>query len=321
MKAFFTPEQRPIIVTSLICIMLYLIGGQMFDRFMTLPVFLNFFADNAFLGVIAIGLTLVIITGGIDLSVGSMAGCTSIMSAILVTKHGLPSPLAFAISLLFGVVIGAGQGYLIAKYQLAPFLVTLGGLFLCRGIALLISREQAAISDPMVDFLSSPAISIGRGNVTWPAILFVITAIVMAIVLRQTRFGRTLLAIGGNANSAHLMGLSVDKTLIKVYALSGFFGAFGGILFAIFTASGNATGGTGLELDAIAAVVIGGTLLTGGFGSIFGTVLGVLTIAIIQTGITFQGDLLSWWNKIVVGSLLLIFVLLQRTLAGKAVRK
>ncbi len=320
MKKLFSPEKRPILVTGIICIALYLVGGQMFDRFMTVRVFLNFFADNAFLGVIAIGLTLVILTGGIDLSVGSMAGCTSIMSAVLVSKAGVPSPAAFAIALAFGTIIGAGQGFLIARYQLAPFLVTLGGLFLCRGIALLISRSQVSISDPLVQFLSSPALTVGGGNLTWPTILFVLTAIVMAILLRQTRFGRTLFAIGGNANSAHLMGLSVEKSLVKVYALSGFFGAFGGILFAIYTASGNAIGGTGLELDAIAAVVIGGTLLTGGVGSILGTILGILTLAVIQTGITFHGDISSWWNKIVVGSLLLIFVLLQRALVGQQKR-
>ena len=320
MKAMLAPERRPILITGLICVLLYFAAGQMFDNFMTVRVFLDFFSNNAFLGVIAIGLTLVIITGGIDLSVGSMAGCTSIMSAVLVTKQGLPSPVAFAIALVFGVAIGAGQGFLIARYQLAPFLVTLGGLFFCRGIGLLISREQSPISDPLVNFLSAPAFSLGKGNVSWTAILFVLTAIMMSIVLRQTRFGRTLFAIGGNANSAHLMGLAVEKSLIKVYALSGFFGAFGGILFAIYTASGNATGGTGLELDAIAAIVIGGTLLTGGFGSILGTVLGILTIAIIQTAIIFQGNLSSWWNKIVIGALLLIFVLLQRTLAGKAAK-
>lgn len=318
MSALFAPERRPILATASVCAILYIVASASFERFMTLSVFCNFFADNAFLGVIAIGLTLVILTGGIDLSVGSMAGCTSIMTATLVTKTGLPSIVAFLVALLFGLVIGVGQGFLIARYRLAPFLVTLGGLFFCRGVGLLISRESSPISDPLVDFLSAPAFSIGRANVSWPAICFIVTALAVAAVLRQTRFGRTLYAIGGNAGSAHLMGLPVELSLVLAYALSGLLSALGGILFAIFTASGNAIAGTGLELDAIAAVVIGGTLLSGGFGSILGTVLGVLTIGILQTAIVFQGTLNSWWTKIATGVLLLVFVLLQRTLAGRA---
>lgn len=320
MRTLVTPERRPIVATAVVSILLYVVAGLMFPNFATTRVFFNFFADNAFLGVIAIGLTLVILTGGIDLSVGSMAGATSIMAATLVDRHNFHALAAFAVALAFGAAIGFGQGFLIARYKLAPFLVTLGGLFLCRGIGLLISRESSPISDPLVSKLSSPALILGKATVSWPAIIFVVLAIATAVVLRQTRFGRTLYAIGGGAGSAHLMGLPVNRTLIGAYALSGLFGALGGILFAIYTASGNAIAGTGLELDAIAAVVIGGTLLSGGSGSIMGTVLGVLTIGILQTAIVFQGTLSSWWTKLVIGTLLLIFVLLQRFLVGKAGR-
>lgn len=317
MKALLAPDRRPILATAIVCLALYVSSSLMFTNFMTLRVFLNFFSDNAFLGVIAVGLTLVILTGGIDLSVGSMAGCASIMAATLVTKHGFPGMAAILVTLAFGLLIGLGQGFLISRFQLAPFLVTLGGLFFCRGVGLLVSRESSPIADPLIATLSSPALSVGKAYLSWPAILFLVTAIIMAVVLRQTRFGRTLFAIGGNANSAHLMGLPVHRTLITVYGLSGLLGAFGGILFAIYTSSGNAIAGTGLELDAIAAVVIGGTLLTGGSGSILGTVLGILTIGILQTAIVFQGSLSSWWTKIVIGMLLLAFVLLQRWLSGK----
>jgi ribose/xylose/arabinose/galactoside ABC-type transport system permease subunit len=309
MRAVLSPERRPILATGLVCLVLYLVAGNMFPNFMTLRVFFNFFADNAFLGVIAVGLTLVILTGGIDLSVGSMAGCASIMAATLVTQKGIPSIAAFGIAAVFGVAVGFAHGFLIARYQLAPFLVTLGGLFFCRGVGLLISRESSPMSDPLVSILSSPAFAIGKAAVSWPAIIFVFVALLMAFVLRQTRFGRTLFAIGGSAPSAHLMGLPVQRSIILAYVLSGLFAALGGILFAIYTASGNAIAGTGLELDAIAAVVIGGTLLTGGSGSILGTVLGVLTIGILQTAIVFQGTLSSWWTKIAIGTLLLIFAL------------
>lgn len=320
MKGLLSADRRPILATGIVCLVLYLAAGFSFENFMTLRVFFNFFSDNAFLGVIAIGLTLVILTGGIDLSVGSMAGCVSIMAATLVTKHHQPAIVAFGIALLFGLGVGAAQGFLIARFNLAPFLVTLGGLFFCRGVGLLISRESSPIDDPLVSTLSSPAFSVGKASVSWPTLIFVASALVVAFVLRQTRFGRTLFAIGGNASSAHLMGLPVGRSLVMAYGLSGLFGALGGILFAIYTSSGNAIAGTGLELDAIAAVVIGGTLLTGGTGSVLGTVLGVLTIGILQTAIVFQGSLSSWWTKIAIGVLTLVFVLLQRWLSGKGSR-
>lgn len=315
-----TPERRPILATLAVCLLLYIGAAAMFPNFATLRVFLNFFADNAYVGVIAVGLTIVILTGGIDLSVGSMAGATSIMVASLVATRGWPVLAAFAVALSFGALVGLAQGLLIARYRLTPFLVTLGGLFFCRGIGLLISRESLSLTDPIVTTLSSPAVSVGNGSISWPAIIFVLCAIVMALVLKQTRFGRTLYAIGGSADSAHLMGLPVRRTLILAYVISGFFAAMGGVLYAIYTASGYAIAGTGLELDAIAAVVIGGTLLSGGAGSIVGTVLGVLTIGILQTAIVFQGTLSSWWTKLVIGALLLIFVLLQRFLVGRHAR-
>ena len=319
MSSLFASERRPIFATAVVCLALYAGAAAMFPNFMSARVFFNLFADNAFLGVISVGLTLVILTGGIDLSVGSMAGCASIMCASLMGRQ-LPAIAAFGIALGFGVAVGFTQGFLIAKFKLAPFLVTLGGLFFCRGVGLLISHESLAVRDPLVSALSSPAIAIGNASISWPAIIFVGVAICMAFVLRQTRFGRTLFAIGGGGGSAHLMGLPVARSLVMAYGLSGLFAALGGILFAIYTASGNAIAGTGLELDAIAAVVIGGTLLTGGYGSILGTVLGVLTIGILQTAIVFQGTLSSWWTRIAIGVLLLVFVLLQRWLAGKPAR-
>jgi simple sugar transport system permease protein len=150
---------------------------------------------------------------------------------------------------------------------------------------------------------------------TWlpfSAILLLILLALGMYIARYTRFGRTVYAIGGNEQSAVLMGLPVSRAKVGVYALSGFCGALGGIVLAIYTSSGNAVAGTGLELDAIAAVVIGGTMLTGGYGSIFGTLLGLLIFAILQTAITFDGNLSSWWAKIVTGGLLLAFILMQR---------
>jgi galactofuranose transport system permease protein len=132
------------------------------------------------------------------------------------------------------------------------------------------------------------------------------------LILKFTFFGRTVYAIGGSQDSAKLMGLPVPRTIISVYAVSGLMAAVGGVLFSLYTLSGNAVAATGLELDAIAAAVIGGTLLTGGYGSIAGTVIGVMILGTVQTAITFQGTLSSWWTKIFIGTLLLAFILLQK---------
>lgn len=288
-----------------------LMFGSKYTGFLSLATLANLLGDNSHLGIIAFGLTLVIITGGIDLSVGAMIGLSCLTTAELIQK-GMPPLAAAACSLLIGLTIGLIHGYLIAYQRLAPFLVTLAGLFFCRGAALAINKESVTIDNPLVFTLASSGPNIAGAKFSIPALVLVFCMLLLAVVLRQTRFGRTLYAIGGNEQSANLMGLSVNKTLLGAYGLSGLFGAFGGVVFAIYTASGSASNGVGMELDAIAATVIGGCALSGGKGSVFGTFLGVLLLGLIQTMITFDGTLSSWWMKIAIGILLLFFVLIQR---------
>lgn len=303
----------PILITALVLVVLVLVAGARFENFFRLPVFVNLLSDNAFLGVVAVGLTFVILTGGIDLSVGSVVGLSSIFIAKGVGTWGLHPVVVFVATLSIGAVIGLGHGLLIAKRGLPPFLVTLAGLFLCRGLALNLSQASVQINHPTFETLSKWSFALpGKAFLTLPGIVFVLIVIGMAIVAKQTRFGRTVYAIGGNLGSARLMGLPVERTLIATYVLSGICASLGGILFTLYTSSGNAVSGTGLELDAIAAVVIGGTLLSGGYGSILGTMLGILTIGVVQTAITFEGTLSSWWTRIVIGLLLLSFMLVQR---------
>jgi galactofuranose transport system permease protein len=312
-------ERLPLTATIAVCVLLYVSAGLAFDGFFSLRVALNFLGDNAFLGVIAVGLTLVIVTGGIDLSVGSVAGASSILSAVLIHRSGMHPVPAFGIALGFGLAIGIAHGLLIAHFKLPPFLVTLGGLFFARGLALAVSRESVQIDHPLITTIASGGITFQKGaTLTFNAILLLAWVALGMYVARQTRFGRTVYAIGGSPASAQAMGLPVRGTLIGVYALSGLCAGLGGVLFATYTASGNALSGTGLELDAIAAVVIGGTLLSGGYGSVIGTLFGVVTLGIIQTAITFQGTLSSWWARIMIGALLLLFVLLQKGIERSA---
>lgn len=314
-------ERIPILITASVLILLTVAAGLHFDHFFSLRVFMNLVADNAFLGVVAIGLTFVILTGGIDLSVGSTVGCASIMAASLVKNAHMNPLLALTVPLLYGVLLGALQGFLIARYSLPPFLVTLAGLFFGRGVALRISQESIQIDHPLFSKLTSWSIMLpGKASLTLPAVIFVVVAIIGIVMAKQSAFGRAVYAIGGNAASARLMGLPVSKTLIRTYMLSGFFAALGGAVFTLYTSSGNAISGNGLELDAIAAVVIGGTLLSGGFGSPFGTVLGVTILGVVQTAITFQGTLSSWWTKIVIGALLFSFMLAQKGIESVAKR-
>lgn len=313
LRAIFSQERLPVLATLGVALLLYIVAGTQFQGFFAARVFFNFLSDNAYLGIIAVGLTFVILSGGIDLSVGSVVGCAGIMLAVMIQKLHWHPILGCLAVLTFGLMLGAGQGYLIQAYRLPPFLVTLVGLFLCRGIGLWISKESVQISHPWFTALTRFKVSVGWGA-SLPLVSLIFLAILVAgiFVARQTRFGRTVYAIGGSEGSALLMGLPVARTQVTIYALSGLCAALAGIVYALYTSSGNAISGTGMELDAIAAVVIGGTLLSGGYGSVFGSFLGVLILGMIQTAITFQGTLSSWWTKIFIGVLLLVFVLLQK---------
>jgi galactofuranose transport system permease protein len=280
-----------------------------FEGFASLRVLINFFSDNSFLGVAALGLTFVILSGGIDLSVGAVVGFVSVFLALALEKWNLPAAVALPLVLFTGALFGTAMGALIHYFALPPFLVTLGGMFFARGLTYLLSLESLPITKA-IDRIST-ALTIPMDTLELPAtaILFLVLFVVAVIIAHCTRFGRNVYAIGGNEVSATLMGLPVARTKIGVYALSGFFSALAGVIYCLYTQSGNPNAGAGLELDAIAAVVIGGTLLSGGVGLVTGTLVGVLIFGIIQTAIIFQGTLSSWWTKIVIGTLLLGFIL------------
>lgn len=314
-------ERLPVLITAAVAVAMFLAAGLHYDKFLSLRVFMNLFADNAFLGVVAVGMTFVILTGGIDLSVGSMVGCTSIMSAWLMANTHLHPLIAMALPLLFGVAVGATQGFLIARFSLPPFLVTLAGLFFCRGLALRVSQESLTINQPFFNSLAGFSVSLpGKASLPATSIVFLSTVMIAMFIARQTGFGRAVYAIGGSSSSAALMGVPVRRTLVLTYMLCGFCAALGGIVSTLYMPSGDAIRGVGTELDAIAAVVIGGTLLSGGYGSVLGTVLGVCILGIIQTAITFQGNLSSWWTRIVIGVLLLAFMVVQKLIERAAKR-
>lgn len=311
----------PLLATGAILLLLFAAAAVAYDGFLSPRVIVNLFADNAFLGIAAVGMTLVIFSGGIDLSVGAVIGFTSIFTATLVTGRGLHPAFVWPAAIALGAGLGALMGTLIHVFRLPAFLITLAGMFLARGTAFWLNTESVGITHPWYDALANFDLALGE-SVHIPAAALLLLAVVGAgcVIAHHTRFGRALLAIGGNEQSALLMGLPVGRARIAVYTLNGAAAALAGIVATVYTSSGNASMGIGLELDAIAVVVIGGTLLAGGRGHVAGTLLGVLIFGTIQAAILFDGRLSSWWMRIVVGALLLSFILLQRFLvrgAGK----
>jgi simple sugar transport system permease protein len=307
------PKFIPLAATVSLFLVMALLGSVLYTGFFSAQVFLNLLIDNAFLCIVAVGMTFVILSGGIDLSVGSVIALTTMVSASLVEKHGWSPAAVLPLVLLMGTGFGALQGVLIQRFRLQPFIVTLAGMFLARGLCYLISIDSVSITNPFYTEVSQLRVPLWEGaELSVSAIIALAVVVAAVFVAHYTQFGRTVYAIGGNEHSAVLMGLPVRSTLIGVYTVSGFCSALAGVVFTFYMLSGYGLHAVGLELDAIAAVVIGGTLLTGGVGYVLGTLFGVLMLGIIQTLIMFDGSLSSWWTRIVIGGLLFVFCLLQR---------
>jgi galactofuranose transport system permease protein len=316
MKSRFLAKNISILATAAVCAALYVTASVKYHDFFSIGVFINFFADNSFLGIIAVGMTFVIISGGIDLSVGALMALCSIVMAVLMS-HGISPEVSILFALVVGSMLGCVMGCIIHFTKLAPFIVTLAGMFLARGMAYIVHLEAVPIQNGFYSYVSQMTVGAGPIHVPITAVIYIVCVLAGLFILAYTPFGRTVFAVGGNEDASVMMGLPVGRTRILVYTLSGFCSALAAVVYTFYQSAGNPTAGMGLELDAIAVVVIGGTLLTGGAGGVLGTLLGTLIFGIIQTGIMFQGTLSSWWTKVAIGSLLLIFVAFQKLLSRK----
>jgi ribose/xylose/arabinose/galactoside ABC-type transport system permease subunit len=306
--------------TSLVTVVLLLVmlgaGGVAYPGFLSEQVLFNLLIDNAFLLVLAIGMGFVILSGGIDLSVGAVLALSTMLCAWLLQVAHWPAPAVIAVVLLLGAGFGGAMGALIHYFRLQAFIVTLAGMFLARGLCYLISVESITIDNPLFVAMSRTQLMLPGGFISPGALIALLLLTGAILVARYTGFGRAVYAVGGNEQSASMMGLPVGRTRIGVYALSGFCAALAGVLFSFYMLSGYGLHAQGAELDAIAAVVIGGTLLAGGYGYIAGALSGVLVLGAIQTLIAFDGTLSSWWTKIVIGALLFVFCVVQRLLGA-----
>jgi len=274
----------------------------------------SFTGDTAKYGLVALGMTFVIMTGGIDLSVGSVVALGGVV-AIKVSEHGLlPGLLAGTAA---GAAVGAVNGLLITRLRLQPFIVTLATLLAVRGLALTLAGTRAAVAVPG-DFQKLGNWSLlGLPVAAWAMLL---AFLVGAAVLNYTPWGRRVLAIGGNVDAARLMGLPVARAKFLVYVISGMCAGIAGVVFTAYTGAGYSLNGIGTELDTIAAVVIGGTLLSGGSGYVLGSLFGVLVYGLIKVAISFMGADTAWM-RIIIGILLLVFVVVQRLIVTRTRRR
>ncbi|MBF8256608.1 MAG: Sugar transporter permease YjfF [Anaerolineales bacterium] len=319
----------PLLATALLAFAAYVVGAFLYPGMRDPQVFFNILTNNSYLLISSVGMTLVILSGGIDLSVSGVIALTTVATAAML-REGANPWLVVLVVLLMGMALGATMGGFIAYLKVQPFIATLAGMWFARGMCFFISDDAIAIDHPffrilaltrlLIPGLSDPVAQRGDFITILTVIAFLVLAVV-ALVAQFTKFGRSLYAIGGDEQSARLMGLPVPTTKVMVYTFNGFCSALAGIVLAAFVASGHGLYASGYELRAIAAVVMGGTSLAGGSGYVLGTLFGVLILGITQTLIQFNGNLSSWWTNIVIGLLTFVFIAVQSVLVARRGRR
>lgn len=314
------PRLLPLFATIAIFLLALVVCFVQFPNMFSTRVLGNLLTDNAYLGIVAVGMTVVILSGGIDLSVGSVIAFAGVFIAVLLRDTGLHPMFVFVLLLAITTLFGAAMGGLIYGLAMPAFIVTLAGMFLARGAAYMLSIDSVPIQHEFYSALKSYVLMPGGGRFTLIGGLMLVVFVIGMLIVHKTRFGASVYAFGGGEATARLMGARQGRVTIMIYAFSGFMAGLSGIVFSIYTSSGYSLATVGTELTAIAAVVIGGTLLTGGAGYVLGTFIGVLTMGLIQVYIVFDGTLSSWWTKIVIGLLVLAFILLQKALVRLARR-
>ncbi|HEU4404143.1 MAG TPA: ABC transporter permease [Polyangiaceae bacterium] len=284
-----------------------------YDAFLTPENLLNVLRQNSMPGLVALGMTFVILTGGIDLSVGSLVAVAGVLAANLAGRGTAP---ALAAGVGAAALLGLVNGVVIAKARVQPFITTLAMMIAARGLALAATGEQSV----RVDRLSEGFPWLGRGLIGPVPVPVVVLALAFGLgwlVLGHTRFGRHVYALGDNEDAARLMGLNVASVTIGVYALSGALAGLAGVLLASRLGAGQPVAGTGWELDAIASVVVGGTLLTGGQGGAGSTLVGVLLLGVLFNLFNLEGTISPWWQWVLRGLFLLVVVVVQSRLGAR----
>ena len=291
----------------------FIFGFARYATFLTPENLLNVLRQNSMLGLMALGMTFVILTAGIDLSVGSLLAVAGIVGATLSSRGTF---IALAGGIAAAAVLGAVNGLVIAKVRIQPFVVTLAMMIAARGAALAFTGENSVRLDPGATGLTW----LGRGwigPIPVPVLLLGVAYLVGWTVLRHTAFGRHVYAVGDEEGAARLLGLEVNRVIVATYAISGALAGLAGVLLAARLGAGQPVAGTGWELDAIAAVVVGGTVLTGGKGGAGLTLTGVLLLGVILNLLNLEGTLSPWWQWVIRGVFLLAVVVVQGRMQRK----
>ena len=298
---------------SLVALLLVLIiASVIYPEFRTVRNITNVVRQMSMVGLSAIGMTFVIISGGIDLSIGSTIALSGIMAAKL---SGVNIPLAILVPLVIGALIGLANAFIVTRLGVVPFIATLAVQMAVRGIAYVITDMK---SIPTADE-TGVFTFIGRGyvlGIPFPAVVFILAAVVAAVVSKRTAYGRSTFAIGGNENAARMMGIRVERSKTISFVATSVLSALAGVILCSRLGAGQPLSGQGWEMDAIAGVAIGGTLLSGGVGGIGKTVCGVLIMGFIKNIINLQGNINSYWQNIIMGMIILAVIIIQNR--GKA---
>jgi len=295
-------------------LLLIIVASFSFDTFFTPLNLKNVLRQVSMLGMVSIGMTLVMLGGGIDLSVGSVAAVAAILATYLCERS---AGIAMFVPLLFGMIFGLGNGLIITRLRIPPFIATLATMLGARGLAFVISHGETVrptSPDPTFSELARGSIL----EIPYLGILFLLATAIFVVVLGSSSFGRRIYAMGGNEEAAKMMGLKVNPTKVWTYVLSGLMAGLAGVLLASRLGSGQPYAGGGWELTAIAAVVIGGTRVSGGVGTVMGTLYGVFILGVITNMVNLFGNLPYWYSNLVTALLLLVVILIQSKRATTA---
>nr|WP_308201373.1 sugar ABC transporter permease [Bifidobacterium sp. ESL0763] len=311
----------PTIAAVVIFILMLIMGQVLFGTYIRLGFISSLFIDHAYLIILAVAMTLPVLTGGIDLSVGAIVSITSVVG-VKMTIAGTPSWIAMIAMIVIGMFFGLLAGTLIEEFNMQPFIATLSTMFLARGISSIISTDSLPLpQDNNFDWVADPIKIIDNPKIAndltfnMGVVIAIVVVVFGYILLHKTRTGRTIYAIGGSRPSAELMGLPVKRTNYIIYLTSGTLAAIASIVYTANIGSAKNTTGVGWELDAVASVVIGGTIVTGGFGYVLGSVIGALVRSTIDP-LTSDFGVPAEWTTIVVGLMILVFVVLQRAVTA-----
>lgn len=293
---------------SLIALLLLMLAASViYPEFCTVRNLSNVLRQMSMVGLSAIGMTFVIISGGIDLSIGAVIGLTGVIAAQL---SGTSVFLAVLLPVLTGLVIGFVNAFVVTRLKIVPFIATLAVQMAVRGVAYVITdMRSVSVTDESGVFTF-----IGRDyllGIPFPVVLFAVAALAASLVLGRTTYGRSVYAIGGNESAAQMMGVRVERSQFISYIMTGGLSALAGVVLCSRLGAGQPVSGQGWEMDAIAAVAIGGTLLSGGVGGVGKTVCGVLIIGFIRNIINLQGNINSYWQSIIMGAIILLVIIVQ----------